>query len=468
MKTLKILFSAFFILAVFSVAAYALEDEQDTIIKNRSAWLSKVMVAIQIAHHEVQKIKDASTASRVIKNAIRYLTSDPTERITDVELESCKLTEDRKGIELVFNGLYSYGYIVMDDGRLQPQSSDVKIRMVCDLKYGLVIERERWIDGNLVLREIIENSDIDKKGNPHRQNMTTYYPDENGNLVLSVYQEITNKEFDSKGNILSQKIATYTNPGKTELLDVREIRNLSFDSQGRVMEQEIKTYADLDETTLLDIKLINYLSPQDIPLVSETIGPEKRARGSDELMYGRKPETKEEKEWVKTVTNEVAESLGVKERDVKFLGISEWATNGGTWGDYAQPGDGRYWDMPRGYQIAFEVDGKLYLCRGFSIGGPVSIKEVPYFSVGWSVFIGSFKLPIIPMTFTYDPNQPVYEIDPDSMNDNKKPVVEPDELDQRKTVEAQIELKGNGRDYVVCGQMAGDKKEEVIPLQQKQ
>jgi hypothetical protein len=38
---------------------------------------------------------------------------------------------------------------------------------------------------------------------------------------------------------------------------------------------------------------------------------------------------------------------------------------------------------------------------------------------------------------------------------------------QRKTVEAQIELKGNGKNYTVSPQMA-DAPKEVIPVQKKQ
>lgn len=154
----------------------------------------------------------------------------------------------------------------------------------------------------------------------------------------------------------------------------------------------------------------------------------------DKPNFGYKPQTKEEKVWVKSVTEQLAESLGVKEKEVSFLGISQWATNGGMWGDYAKPGEARIWDMPSGYQLAFMVDGRLYLARGYWIGGGVSIREVPYFSNGMFTQ-GGF-------------------------------IHEGDVL-QRKDLEAEIELKGNAANYTVSGQMAGA-PEEVLPLQKKQ
>jgi len=150
----------------------------------------------------------------------------------------------------------------------------------------------------------------------------------------------------------------------------------------------------------------------------------------DTPSYGRNPETKEEKKWVKDVTKEVCETLGVDKKDVNFVGLSRWATNGGTWGDiFGSPKR----DMPSGYQLAFIVDGKLYLYRAYGIGSSGTLKEVPYFSTGLVREAQLIKVPGEPM--------------------------------ERKELEAQLMLKRGGVPTVP--QMA-DQPREAIPLQKKQ
>ncbi|MFH1394589.1 MAG: hypothetical protein ABIH09_00325, partial [Candidatus Omnitrophota bacterium] len=115
----------------------------------------------------------------------------------------------------------------------------------------------------LSMERITENVNIDNRGDAQTQKILTYMTDENGvflleeskERVVSTYQILTNRKFDSQHNVKNHMILTYSEPDGI-LLDVQEIRSLVFHSSGTAKKQQIATYVDLAKTQFLDVKVV--------------------------------------------------------------------------------------------------------------------------------------------------------------------------------------------------------------------
>src|SRR3990167_6870899 len=105
-------------------------------------------------------------------------------------------------------------------------------------------------------RTEIYNSNISGLGNAENQAIATYiYNESTGTAdILTGYQEILNRKFDSDSNVKNQQVYNYLDSTKAILLDIQEIRNHLFDSRGNVLNQTIATFSE--DWTLLDVKVI--------------------------------------------------------------------------------------------------------------------------------------------------------------------------------------------------------------------
>ncbi|MDD5488949.1 MAG: hypothetical protein PHH49_08355, partial [Candidatus Omnitrophica bacterium] len=102
----------------------------------------------------------------------------------------------------------------------------------------------------------IVNENINNRGDAGTQRITVSQTDSNGlNPEVVSYQVLTNRSYDAQHNIRNQEIFTYTAEGGT-LLDVQEIRNSSYHSSGVATQQRIATYSDAGKTSLLDVKVV--------------------------------------------------------------------------------------------------------------------------------------------------------------------------------------------------------------------
>ncbi|MBF0493771.1 MAG: hypothetical protein HQL28_01410, partial [Candidatus Omnitrophica bacterium] len=113
--------------------------------------------------------------------------------------------------------------------------------------------------------KVMENTEINNRGDAIRQNVTVYNTDDSGNFILDSstgervaanYQMVNNREFDADHNAKNQVIYTYDKKDGA-LLDVQEIRaSDGFYNSGVARKQVIATFSDADEKSLLDVKVV--------------------------------------------------------------------------------------------------------------------------------------------------------------------------------------------------------------------
>jgi len=140
------------------------------------------------------------------------------------------------------------------------------VRQITDTK---VVDRLITVpELKLANRRVIENLEIDNKGDAKIQKIWTYQTDESGGFIVdsitgnkmtASFQVITNREFDSRHNVRNQRVHTYTESGVSGfLLDVQEIRSLGHHYSGVALHQVIATYAENErgESELLDVKVV--------------------------------------------------------------------------------------------------------------------------------------------------------------------------------------------------------------------
>ncbi|MBI2870102.1 MAG: hypothetical protein HYY14_00150, partial [Candidatus Omnitrophica bacterium] len=118
-----------------------------------------------------------------------------------------------------------------------------------------------------VLIEIrtIRNFDIDTSGNAHYQEITVQVqarddlgrPMSGGGepvLVATRFQKLFNRAFDSRGNLLNQRVESYVPDGAARVfLEALEIRNQGFDHRGNVRTQTVDTWVKNEAGTLVQL-----------------------------------------------------------------------------------------------------------------------------------------------------------------------------------------------------------------------
>ncbi|MEK6571610.1 MAG: hypothetical protein AABZ61_09580, partial [Bacteroidota bacterium] len=141
-----------------------------------------------------------------------------------------------------------------------------------DSRGNIVDQRiELWVAGDMSRQTFIHNSNISNLGNAGNQEITTkvYNPVTDTADIVTGYQFITNRTFDSDANVKDQMVLNYLDKAGV-LLDIQEIRNELFTSRGDVIDQKIATYslkAGLtdynpllslaDQADILDVKVIH-------------------------------------------------------------------------------------------------------------------------------------------------------------------------------------------------------------------
>ncbi|MFH1411907.1 MAG: hypothetical protein ABIG55_04600, partial [Candidatus Omnitrophota bacterium] len=110
------------------------------------------------------------------------------------------------------------------------------------------------------------NEDLDIRGNASTERVVLYQADKNGDflfddnggMIESSYQVLTNRTFDSRGNVLNQMILTYSQGAEETriLLDSQEIRSMGFHSSGVALKQIIAIYGDKEREELIDVKTV--------------------------------------------------------------------------------------------------------------------------------------------------------------------------------------------------------------------
>ena len=101
----------------------------------------------------------------------------------------------------------------------------------------------------LASRRVSENFAISLRGDAGIQHVTTLMTDDSGlesSLLVSSYQEMKSREYDSDHNVKNQKVLNYDEQGGI-LLDAQETRTLSVDVRGNPRIQLVATYAEVDE-----------------------------------------------------------------------------------------------------------------------------------------------------------------------------------------------------------------------------
>ena len=113
--------------------------------------------------------------------------------------------------------------------------------------------------------EDITNADYDSRGDAKSQYIATYELD-GAKKTLVNYQVFTNRSFDDSKNVVNQMVltyadpdslvASYTDPSKGVLLSCQEIRSSNFTPSGVAQNQSIVTYSDSLEKNILSVKVI--------------------------------------------------------------------------------------------------------------------------------------------------------------------------------------------------------------------
>jgi len=110
----------------------------------------------------------------------------------------------------------------------------------------------------LTSRRLTHNENMNNRGDAETQAITTFRTDETGSeasLEEVNHQVFTNREHDSEHNVTNQTILTYDEKGGV-LLDAQEIRSVGYHTSGVASRQVIATYTDEGKEDLLDVKVV--------------------------------------------------------------------------------------------------------------------------------------------------------------------------------------------------------------------
>ncbi|MDD5634478.1 MAG: hypothetical protein PHW46_04295, partial [Candidatus Omnitrophica bacterium] len=127
---------------------------------------------------------------------------------------------------------------------------------VVDSTTGTTVVTEK-----LVSRKEIYNLNIDARGDAREQRVETYETDATGavdSLVLTNYQILADREFDSQHNVLKQTIYTYDQKDESTriVLDVQDVYSSAFHSTGVAGRQVSIIYSDEAKQNLLEVKVV--------------------------------------------------------------------------------------------------------------------------------------------------------------------------------------------------------------------